>query len=107
VKYGPYSRCLSEADSYKRLVMNQTGELQYLKWDVDSRNWSFWNGGRRKTNVAFTMLVGNLAAAMLTIGWYANVCPGSSLLTQGNGILEIFWMGAPEIRHHPTSATCS
>lgn len=109
-KHGKYyNRCLSEADSYKRLVMNHTGELQYLKWDVDNRNWSleWWNGGRQKTNVAFTMLVGNSAAAMLTIGWCANVCPGSGLLTQGNGILEIFLMGAPEIQHHLTSATCS
>jgi hypothetical protein len=42
------------------------------------------------SNVAFTMLVGNSAAAILTIGWYANVCPGSSLVTWSIGILEIF-----------------
>jgi hypothetical protein len=41
VKHTIFRRCLSEADGYKRLVMNHiTGELQYLKWDVDSRNWS-------------------------------------------------------------------
>jgi hypothetical protein len=34
-----YCRCLPEADSYKRLVMKHTGELQYLKRDVDSVNW--------------------------------------------------------------------
>jgi len=34
-----YRRCLPEADSYKRLVMKRTGELQYLKRDVDSGNW--------------------------------------------------------------------
>jgi hypothetical protein len=52
VKYGPYSRCLSEADSYKRLVMNHTGELQYLKWDVDSRNWSLeWWAPKDKCSI--------------------------------------------------------
>jgi hypothetical protein len=34
-----YSRCLPEADGYKRLVMKHTGELQYLKRDADSGNW--------------------------------------------------------------------
>jgi hypothetical protein len=43
----------------------------------------FWNGGRRMTNVAFTMLVGNSAAAMLTMVCYANVCLGSGDFLDG------------------------
>ncbi|XP_059452590.1 G-type lectin S-receptor-like serine/threonine-protein kinase At4g03230 isoform X2 [Corylus avellana] len=35
-----YGRMNYTNDSYARLVMNYTGELQYLKWDVDERNWS-------------------------------------------------------------------
>jgi hypothetical protein len=35
-----YKRMNFTNDSYARLVMNYTGELQYLKWDVDERNWS-------------------------------------------------------------------
>jgi len=48
-----YSRCLPEADGYKRLVMNHiTGELQYLKWDVDSRNWSLeWWAPKDKCSI--------------------------------------------------------
>jgi hypothetical protein len=102
-----HRRCLPEADSYKRLVMKHTGELQYLKRDVDSVNWFLeWWVPNDKCSI-YNACVGNSAAAMLTIVCYANVCLGSSLLTRGNGILEIFWMGAPKIRHHLTTATCS
>jgi hypothetical protein len=49
-----YSRCLPEADSYKRLVMNHTGELQYLKWDVYGGNWSLeWRAPKDKCSIYY------------------------------------------------------
>jgi hypothetical protein len=52
MKHDAYSRCLSEVDSYKRLVMNHTGKLQYLQWDVDSRNWSLeWWAPKDKCSI--------------------------------------------------------
>jgi hypothetical protein len=39
VKRGMYTNC-GGVSSNERLVMNYNGELQYLNWDVDKRNWS-------------------------------------------------------------------
>jgi hypothetical protein len=53
VKKSIYSSCLPpNADSYKMLVMKHTGELQYLKRDVDSGNWSLeWRAPKDKCSI--------------------------------------------------------
>jgi len=51
VKRGMYTNC-GGVSSNKRLVMNYNGELQYLNWDADKRNWSLiWREPEDKCSI--------------------------------------------------------
>jgi len=49
--HGVHSKC-GGVSSNKRLVMNYNGELQYLNWDADKRNWSLiWREPEDKCSI--------------------------------------------------------
>jgi hypothetical protein len=87
--------------SYERLVMNYTGELQYYRSSgVDQGNWSLiWR--KPEDNCSIYNFCGNFGSCNINNRPFVCKClPGFHPTNPGIGILEIFRVGAQEIRIH-------